>query len=57
MQIGCIEYSGSQEVAMRRKPYATDLSDAEWNLIKDLFPPEKPGGRHRITDLRREEVY
>lgn len=28
-----------------RKPYPTDLSDHEWDLIKHLLPPAKPGGR------------
>jgi putative transposase len=28
-----------------RKPYPTDLSDKEWELIKHLVPEAKPGGR------------
>jgi transposase len=28
-----------------RKPYPTDLSDQEWNLIQHLVPKPKPGGR------------
>jgi putative transposase len=28
-----------------RKPYPTDLSDKEWDLIKHLVPDAKPGGR------------
>ncbi len=28
-----------------RKPYSTDLSDKEWDLIKHLVPTAKPGGR------------
>ena len=28
-----------------RKPYPTDLSDKEWDLIKHLVPEAKPGGR------------
>jgi putative transposase len=28
-----------------RKPYPTDLSDKEWELIKPLVPEAKPGGR------------
>jgi putative transposase len=27
------------------KPYPTDLSDKEWNLIHHLVPTAKPGGR------------
>ncbi len=37
---------------MTAKPYPTDLTDAEWDLIKDLIPPPKPGGRHRELDMR-----
>jgi transposase len=39
-----------------RKPYPTDLSDKEWDLIKHLVPEAKPGGRpekypkHEIMD-------
>jgi Putative transposase of IS4/5 family (DUF4096) len=35
-----------------RRPYDTDLSEAEWALLAPLLPPEKPGGRHRENDLR-----
>src|SRR5918992_3195976 len=28
-----------------RKPYPTDLSDKEWDLISHLVPEAKPGGR------------
>jgi putative transposase len=28
-----------------RKPYPTDLSDKEWDLIQHLVPPAKSGGR------------
>jgi transposase len=28
-----------------RKPYPTDLSDKEWDLLKHLVPTAKPGGR------------
>jgi putative transposase len=37
---------------MTAKPYPTDLTDAEWELIKELIPPPKPGGRHRELALR-----
>ena len=37
---------------MNAHPYPTDLTDAEWDLIKDLIPPPKPGGRHRELDMR-----
>lgn len=35
-----------------RKPYKTDLTDAQWTIIKPLIPPAKPGGRPRETDMR-----
>ena len=38
--------------ATLRKPYPSDLSDAEWKILEPLPPPEKPGGRHRGYALR-----
>lgn len=35
-----------------RKPYPSDLSDAEWALIEPLIPPAKFGGRPRTTNMR-----
>jgi putative transposase len=35
-----------------RKPYPTDLSDAEWKYIEPLMPAPKGYGRPRIHDLR-----
>lgn len=35
-----------------RKRYDSDVSDHEWLLLSPLIPPEKPGGRHRDTDMR-----
>ena len=35
-----------------RKPYDTDLSDAEWAIIEPLIPGGKPGGRPRETNIR-----
>ena len=35
-----------------RKPYRTDLTDAQWKLIKPLIPPAKPGGNKRAVDIR-----
>lgn len=32
--------------------YPSDLTDAEWSLIKDLIPPAKRGGRRRRVDER-----
>lgn len=33
--------------------YASDLTDAEWALLRRLLPPRKRRGRPRETDLRR----
>src|SRR5215217_5045251 len=35
-----------------RKPYPTDLSDAEWNYIQPHLPTPTGHGRPRIHDLR-----
>lgn len=35
-----------------RRPYSTDLSNAEWQLLEPLLPPEKSGGRHRKYPMR-----
>jgi putative transposase len=35
-----------------RKPYRSDLTDAQWELVQPLIPPAKPGGRPRTVDLR-----
>jgi putative transposase len=37
---------------MKRLPYSTDLTDAQWQLIEPLLPAAKPGGRPRTVDLR-----
>ncbi len=34
------------------KKYPTDLTDSQWNHIKDFFPPPKPTGRPREVDFR-----
>jgi putative transposase len=34
------------------KPYASDLSDAEWVILEPLLPPAKPGGRPRSVNMR-----
>jgi putative transposase len=38
--------------ATPRKPYLTDLTDDQWNLLQPLIPPAKPGGRPRAVDMR-----
>ena len=35
-----------------RKPYRTDLADAQWELLATVLPPAKSGGRPRGVDLR-----
>jgi hypothetical protein len=30
--------------------YPSDLTDADWGLIKDLIPPAKRGGRKRTIN-------
>ena len=32
--------------------YPSDLSDAEWELVRPLIPPAKRGGRPRSVNLR-----
>jgi len=35
-----------------RKAYPSDLTDAQWELIRPWLPSAKPGGRPRTVDLR-----
>src|SRR5215470_5400120 len=35
-----------------RKPYRSDLTDEQWDLIQELLPTAKSGGRPRQVDLR-----
>jgi putative transposase len=35
-----------------RKPYASDLCDRQWNLIKFWIPEARAGGRPRTTSMR-----
>jgi putative transposase len=37
---------------MSRQAYPSDLTDKQWQLVKPLLPPAKPGGRPRSTDER-----
>ena len=39
--------------ARTRLVYPSDLTDAEWQWLKDLIPGETGGGRHRDTDMRQ----
>jgi putative transposase len=33
--------------------YPTDVTDRQWQYIKDLIPPPKPGGRPRSLEMRQ----
>ena len=35
-----------------RKPYPSDLNDQEWEIVRPMIPPPKPGGRPREMDMR-----
>ncbi|MBC7881063.1 MAG: transposase [Anaerolineae bacterium] len=37
---------------MDRKPYKTDLSDAQWEILEPLLPKARPGVRPRSVDMR-----
>lgn len=37
---------------MPRKPYPSELTDAQWAILMPLIPPAKPGGRARAVDMR-----
>ena len=37
---------------MDRKPYPSDLSDAEWELMAPYIPAAEPGGRPREANMR-----
>ena len=39
-------------VTSPRRAYATDLTDAEWQLLAPLIPAPKPGGRPAIHQRR-----
>src|SRR5881227_684540 len=45
------EVESEEEFPM--KPYASDLSDAEWAILEPLIPPAKPGGRPRSVNMRQ----
>jgi putative transposase len=37
---------------MKLNTYPSDLTPSQWDRLKDLLPPAKPGGRPRSVDLR-----
>lgn len=38
---------------MTNQRYPTDLTDRQWDCIKELIPPPKPGGRPRSLEMRQ----
>lgn len=38
---------------MTNQTYPTDLTDSQWNHIKELIPAAKPGGHPRTLDIRQ----
>jgi transposase len=39
-------------IAIRRRPYPSDLSNYEWKILEPLLPIETSGGRHRRYAMR-----
>ena len=37
---------------MKRKPYSSDLTCEQWDILFPLLPSAKPGGRPQTVDLR-----
>ena len=37
---------------MKPKRYASDMTDAEWDILKDYIPKANGGGRPRSADMR-----
>jgi putative transposase len=37
---------------MSERVYPSDMSDAQWNIIRPLIPRAKPGGRPREAEMR-----
>jgi len=44
--------SGQPITGQKRKPYKTDLTDAQWDIIRDLIPPAVARPGRAPTDLR-----
>lgn len=42
----------ASERAAARKPYKTDLTNDQWDVVEPLVPPAKHGGRQREVDIR-----
>lgn len=39
-------------VVVNTQLYPTDLTDSQWNIIQEMIPPAKPGGRPRSLNMR-----
>ena len=39
-------------VMTQRKPYPTDLTDQQWQVLAPLIPAPKPNGRPRSVEIR-----
>ena len=37
---------------LKRKPYPTDLTEAQWTILEPMVPPSKHGGRPRTVNMR-----
>lgn len=37
---------------MKQKPYSSDLTEKQWQILEPLIPPAKLGGRSRCVDMR-----
>jgi putative transposase len=37
---------------MNRKPYPSDMTDAQWAILEPMIAPERPGGRPREVAIR-----
>ena len=42
----------NRKFPMKRKPYPSDLTDAEWSILEPLIPFAKFGGHPRTTNMR-----
>lgn len=42
---------------MTRKPYATDLTDAQWQIVEQAMPPAKNGRTGRPAEYTRREMW
>jgi putative transposase len=42
----------STDATLGRRPYPSDLTDTQWELLEPLIPPAKSGGRPRTVQMR-----